>query len=273
MIDRKDRVLHFARKEQLGLEIAPFHNPLAPKRDGWNCLCLDIYDEARLRAMAEASDDPFVRGNLANIEKVDVVAPAGDLHGAIDRLGCLGQFDYICSSHNFEHLPDPIRFLRDCGEVLKPGGYLSMAIPDKRKTLDYGRPLTGLKDLLEAWLTGRKQPSAFQLFEAESTLMRVDGEARELTGDLGAAYEKLLARMSGFDYLDAHVSVFTRESFMLLLAELLILRLIPLRPVLVQSEGIEFFVHLRNDGYERIASLRPRLLKVRSKLLQEAFRN
>ena len=273
MTDRKDRVLHFARKEHLGLEIAPFHNPLAPKRDGWNCLSLDICDEARLRAMAEASDDPFVRGNLANIEKVDVVASAGDLRGAIDRLGRLGQFDYICSSHNFEHLPNPVRFLRDCGEVLKPGGYLSMAIPDKRKTFDCARPLTGLKDFLEAYVTDRKQPSAFQLFEVESSLMHVDGETRELAGDPVAAYEKLLARMSGFDYVDTHVSVFTQESFMLLLAELLILRLIPLRPVLVQPEGIEFFVHLRNDGYERIASLRPRLLKARSKMLQEAFRN
>ncbi len=273
MIDRKDRVLRFARKEQLGLEIAPFHSPLAPKRDGWNCLSLDIYDEVRLRAMAAASEDPVVRDNLANIEKVDIVAPAGELRDAVARLGRLGQFDYICSSHNFEHLPNPIRFLRDCGEVLKPGGYLSMAIPDKRKTFDYARPLTGLKDFLESWLTDRKQPSAFQLFETESALMRVDGEVRELTGDPVAAYEKLLARMNGCDYVDAHVSVFTRESFMLLLAELLILQLIPLRPVLAQAEGIEFFVHLRNDGYAQIASLRPRLLKARSRMLQEAFAN
>lgn len=272
-MDRKARVLRFARREHLGLEIAPFHNPLAPKRDGWNCLSLDICDEAALRALAASSEDPVVRENLAQIEPVDLVASASDLAEAVGRVGKLGQFDYICSSHNFEHLPNPIKFLRECGSVLKPGGHLSMAIPDKRETFDLVRTLTSLKDLLEAYHGGWMRPSPFHRFDSDNTLMKVDGQAPVLTGDLVLAYERLLARLDATDYQDTHVWVFTQRSFLQLIADLMILRLIPLRLIASDREGIEFFVHFRNVGYEEIATMREPLLVGRAQRLLGAFRN
>lgn len=62
----------------------------------------------------------------------------------------MDQFDWIVSSHNFEHLPDPIRFLRDCEGLLKPGSFVGMIIPDKRQCFGRFRPTTNIADLVRA---------------------------------------------------------------------------------------------------------------------------
>jgi SAM-dependent methyltransferase len=40
-------------------------------------------------------------------------------------------FDWVYSSHCLEDLPDPLRALRRWWEVLKPGGYLFVVVPDE----------------------------------------------------------------------------------------------------------------------------------------------
>jgi len=41
------------------------------------------------------------------------------------------QFDWVYSSHCLEHLPDPHAALRRWWEVLKPGGWLLLVVPDE----------------------------------------------------------------------------------------------------------------------------------------------
>jgi SAM-dependent methyltransferase len=41
-----------------------------------------------------------------------------------------GHFDAITMNHVIEHLHDPIRILRTCAEMLKPGGQISIATPN-----------------------------------------------------------------------------------------------------------------------------------------------
>jgi SAM-dependent methyltransferase len=41
-----------------------------------------------------------------------------------------GSLDYVYSSHCLEHLPDPVRALKRWSDVVRPGGYVYVAIPD-----------------------------------------------------------------------------------------------------------------------------------------------
>lgn len=46
------------------------------------------------------------------------------------------RFNWTVSSHVMEHVPDPIGWLSEIFEVLKPGAVLSLALPDKKFCFD-----------------------------------------------------------------------------------------------------------------------------------------
>ena len=164
-----------ASPRRCGIEVAPFFAPLAPKREGYNCLVLDVFDKQVLLACGE--DDPNVPAEgLANIEAVDFVGSATEIAELVP-LCDHGSFDYIVSSHNFEHLPNPIRFLQGCAKVLKTGGILSMAIPDGRACFDCFRPYTTLGEWLTPYRSGAAKPSAVQIFEFQASSARICGSA------------------------------------------------------------------------------------------------
>lgn len=51
-------------------------------------------------------------------------------------------FDFLCSSHVLEHMENALLALENWLRVVKVGGYVIMAIPDKRFTFDKPRPVT-----------------------------------------------------------------------------------------------------------------------------------
>jgi len=132
----------------LGIEIGPFLNPLAAKRDGYRTLVVDRYDQATLRDKArERGATPEA---IERIESVDYVGDASRLLDLVRGEGFAGQVDWIVSCHNFEHLPDPLRFLRDCEALLAPGGVLAMIVPDKRCCFDRFQPAATFSGMIEA---------------------------------------------------------------------------------------------------------------------------
>ena len=150
-MDRREQIAKHISREMRGIEIAPWHSPIVPKREGYNCVTLDFFDTATLHQRAK--DDPQVNDTLLErIEDVDIVGSAVDIKSLVEARGELGAFDYIISSHNFEHLPNPVKFLQGCSEVLKPDGMLSMAVPDKRGCFDYFKPYSTTADFVEAYL-------------------------------------------------------------------------------------------------------------------------
>ena len=96
------------RPGTLGIEIGPFLNPLAAKRDGYRTLVVDRYDQAALRE--KARERGAACEAIERIEPVDYVGDASRLLDLVRGQGFTGQVDWIVSCHNFEHLPDPIRF-------------------------------------------------------------------------------------------------------------------------------------------------------------------
>ena len=280
-MDRRTEILKHITKEQKGIEIGPWFAPLAPKRDGYHCLSFDVFDTERLKA--NATRDPNIdKNSIEAIETVDIVGSSTEIEDVIASTGGLGSFDYIISSHNFEHLPNPIKFLQGCAKVLKPGGYLSMAVPDKRACFDYFRPISTLAEWVEAHIENRTRPTLTQWFEQNSLHSRYHNNGAEQAGfsvendpsdvfakrTLREAYEEFVA-LHGTDnqtYLDTHCWVFTPSSLHSLLLEVRFLGLSQFSIAEVsESRGVEFYVHLCNSGTaplepESFYSIRQQLL-------------
>jgi SAM-dependent methyltransferase len=255
-MDRRDVVLKYTTKEQRGIEIGPWFNPIAPKRDGYKCLVLDVFDSETLRR--RAVEDPNVPAeSIPMIEDVDLIGPCTQIGELVRARGEAGTFDYVVSSHNFEHLPNPIRFLRGCAEVLRPGGILSMAIPDRRACFDYFRPVTRLSDWIQAFVENRRRPSRAQDFDSRELFARYDGALsfirnsppEKVSADLGldiVLRDWLERERSGDEnHYDAHCSVFTPTSFELLVRDVAYLGLAPFEVVEIFDAGCEFQAHLR----------------------------
>jgi len=149
------------------------------------------------------------------------------------------KFDYIIASHVFEHIPDPIGWLNECAECLKPGGHLGLAIPDKRFTFDLPRQLTSLADWIGAFAEKRKKPSPASVFESAMTAR--DGVITD-TWPVGHALESLDR------YIDVHCTVCTAESFSNLMSDA---RKLGLHPFAIEAmfepanDWIEFQARLR----------------------------
>lgn len=274
MKTREELLLANISRHMKGIEIAPYHRPIAPKSQGYNCLTLDIFDTNTLRE--RASRDPNIINNIDKIEEVDIVGSATELESAIEARSELGSYDYILSSHNFEHLPNPIKFLRACGAVLKPGGILSMAIPDKRKTFDIARRLTSTSDFIESYHLDRRSHSAYQIFDFMANFAKIEGSEVVLKNDLRFIYDDLIQRRLAInpDYVDIHASVFTMESFWQIITDCTLLKLIPLLIVNIKENGIEFIVQMQNIGYDKITNqVELDLLSTRSALASVSFSN
>ena len=111
----RSAILNGITKDMRGIEIAPWFAPLAPKRHGFNCLVVDVFSKDELSKRA-AADHNIPDKNVSLIEHVDIVGSATEISSLIP-VSEHGTFDYIISSHNFEHLPNPIKFLRASGET------------------------------------------------------------------------------------------------------------------------------------------------------------
>ena len=119
-----------------GIEIGALHNPLAVP-EGAHVTYVDHLPEERLREhYADLGDVPLVH--------VDVLGSAEDL----SAFGA-DSVDFVIANHLLEHLERPIRGLREFARVLRPGGVLYLALPDKRQTFDRDRDLTTAEHLFE----------------------------------------------------------------------------------------------------------------------------
>ncbi|OIQ69749.1 ubiquinone biosynthesis O-methyltransferase [mine drainage metagenome] len=110
---------------------------------------LDVFDRETLQKRGAADMQQNWR-DMSLLDEVDYVGSATEVASLVPT-ELHGTFDYIVSSHNFEHLPNPIKFLQGCASLLKPGGLITMAVPDHRACFDYFRPHTVIGDWLEAY--------------------------------------------------------------------------------------------------------------------------
>lgn len=261
-MDRFHHLHSVVRRESAGIEIGPWRHPVAPKRDGYRTTVIDILDTEALRAMARDRNVPAEEISL--IEDVDIVGDGSQLLSLVRGRGCTERFGWIVSCHNFEHLPDPVRFLRDCEQLLEPGGAVAMIVPDKRFSIDRFQPSATLADMLRVWISGPAHDDAawdrFRQNAMKSHLVDAAGKRRLvwsnrdndpaaiLADDPRQAFAQLRAELASStppDGFRGHRWRFTPAVFEAILFDLRILGLVGLEVEAVTPTGGEFSVRLR----------------------------
>ena len=236
-IKRTDRILYSCNTQGVGLEIGPSYNPVAPKKEGYDIEILDHASAKDLRRKYRNDVDVDGDGDtnnhkLANIEEVDYVWTGQ----ALDKLtGKKNYYDYIIASHVIEHTPNLVTFLQQCQSMLKPGGVLALAVPDRRYCFDYLRPNSTAGQVLQAWHEKRvfHTPGTIFDFCAQYSLRAGTGcWEKKSTEELiyanspETAAGMMALAMKQEEYIDAHNWCFTPASFRLVMLELINLSLI-----------------------------------------------
>ena len=112
----------------------------------------------RTRSLRGPHERRWVAATLSRARDLPLVEP--DIIDDGEKLTTLApqSQDFVIASHFLEHCQDPIGTLKAIFRVIKPGGMLYLALPDKRYTFDRERPVTPLDHL---WTDHRTGPGAF----------------------------------------------------------------------------------------------------------------
>jgi SAM-dependent methyltransferase len=124
-----------------GLEIGALHNPLKVPPMARVRYVDKLGDADLRREFPELRDKPLVH--------VDIVDDGETLATVPD-----GSQDFVIANHFVEHCENPIGAIGNMLRVLKAGGFLYLAIPDKRYTFDRERPVTPIDHLMRDFHEG-----------------------------------------------------------------------------------------------------------------------
>lgn len=242
---RRRRITAMIDPSGRGLEIGASHNPAAPKSAGYNVEIVDHLDQAGLIAKYAGHASVV----LENIEPVDHVWTGGSLS---ELVGQPGAYDWIIAAHVVEHMPDLIHFRKECQALLRPGGVLSLVVPDKRYCFDHLRRRTSTGDLLQAHLERRERHTPGQIYDHFSNASKLHESGSWHPGASGwvafmqpdgvaqGMYEQ---SQGSADYMDIHGWVFTPSAFRMTMQELNALGLIQFNEIeFVPTRDCEFFL-------------------------------
>ena len=215
--DRRGRMLGaISLPHAEGLEIGALNSPLVRK------------SESKIRYVDYATTE-IVKADLISrgidryrdMVSIDIVWGGKPLAEVVN-----GKVDYVIASHVIEHVPDLIGWLQELHGVLKPGGTLGLAVPDRNHTFDIRRNDSTPAEMVEAYLLGYKMPSLRQVFDAaafsrngeEKSPWRCDHRKGDVPAEvidrLPKAFELVKDLARNPRYNDAHCWVFTPTSFL-----------------------------------------------------------
>lgn len=251
MANRLEKILSCIDvSNQVGLEIGALTNPIITREMG-NVYYIDHLTTEELKI--KYTNDPIV--DINKIVNVDYVWGKKSLPELVGE-GKL--FDYLVASHVIEHVPDLISWLKEIHAVLKPGGILSLVIPDKRFCFDYYRQVSTIAEIIDAFLRKSKKPSPKQIFDCLTLCTACNGDISwDSTLDIeNAKFDFLYSEIDawetvrrGFEndqYIDTHCWVFTPQSFLKILNSLINLGLFDFEiEQFYPTTGCEFYVSLK----------------------------
>ncbi len=265
-----------------GIEIGPLVNPIVT-RDLSNVKYVDRASTEELREWY--SRDPKI--NVDDIMTIDYIWGDQSLAQATDGTE---QFDYCVASHVIEHIPDLITWLGEISSILKVGGVACFAVPDKRFTFDYLRPVTNTADVLDNYFQKLRKPSFRHIYDHFSNFTELDiveawsddfdGSKVKPSNPPQHAYNACLDALEHDKYIDSHCSVFTQESFFELLNSISELGLLDFKirkNFSVERHMFEFFVQLEKidsslSSAEKHALFSDSLDNMRGAILEIDFR-
>lgn len=181
-----------------GLEIGPLHQPLAmPPQAKPRYVDRMQVDDLR-REYPELTD--------WNLTPVDIVDDGEKLLTVAEE-----SQDFIVANHFLEHCENPIRTIETHLGKLRPGGVLFYAVPDKRFTFDFRRPVTPLEHMVADYEQGPERSRA-EHYEQWTRLVIIDGRETE---------EETLARARELEAAaySIHMHVWTQAEFLRLILD------------------------------------------------------
>jgi SAM-dependent methyltransferase len=219
-----------------GLEIGPLHQPLA------------IPAHARVRYV-DRMTTPDLRHEYP--ELVDWDLTEVDIVDDGERLATIpaASQDFIVANHFLEHTEDPIGTIETHLAKLKPGGVLFYAVPDKRFTFDFRRPLTPIEHMVADHEEGPERSRAEHY--REWCRLVIDEESDSVGSADQATSEEWVERRAR-ELEDAkysiHMHVWTQAEFLKLILALRERSGGAFDIEAAARVGIEFIVILRKEG-------------------------
>ena len=207
-----------------GLEIGALHQPLEVPSD----VTIRYVD----RMPAKQLREQYSTLSKFDMVEVDIVDDGETLSSVAED-----SVDFVIANHFIEHCQNPIATLESHLKVLKPGGVLYVAVPDKRFTFDRDRPVTSLEHLIRDYEEG-PTVSANSHFEEWSRLVEKvpKDEVRERAQHLAK-----------IDY-SIHFHVWTQVAFFELLLYCQSSLRFPFEIELFQKNDFEFVCILRKQS-------------------------
>jgi hypothetical protein len=246
---RRDFAFRTADRAGAALEIGPAHNPILPKRDGFDTKTVDYLDRDGL---VEKYGE-FKQYSPDDIEDVDYVIPAGaPMSDVIHE-----RFDLVLASHVLEHSVSLIDFLNDCTSLLAPNGVLSLVVPDHRYCFDRFRQRSSIGRVIDTAINSPSVHTVGTMTEFSLYAVKHGGTTSWSAGRKGRyrfvhdldAVKANATRAEGDTYIDVHNWVFSPNHLRLMLQDLHALGLITVREAAFQDTiGHEFFLNLKVDG-------------------------
>ncbi len=271
-MNRNNKILRHINKDGHGIEIGPSHDPIAPKKKGYN---VHIIDHLSRKKLIDKYTDHDV--NLENIEEVDFIWQG---QSYAELTGESRHYDWIIASHMIEHTPDFIGFLNDCDTILKDDGVISLVIPDKRYCFDYYRPVTGISKIIDSHLEKSKHHTPGTVAEYFLNVASKDGNVTwnkgaprkcDLIHSLEYSSQQMKLAQNKNDYLDVHAWCFVPHSFRLIIHDLFSLGLIPFQEIeFFNTKRYEFFITLSRKGNGLDRSRQEMLDIIQSEIKKEA---
>ena len=220
--ERRRRTLASRFLRGQGIEIGALHKPLWLPPDA----CAHYVDRKSVpelrREYPELDGLPLV--------PLDVVEDGERLETIEDN-----SLDFVIANHFIEHTQNPLGTIEQHLRVLRPGGVLYMAVPDKRQTFDRDRPLTDLEHLLRDY---REGPHWSRRMHYEEWARYVDPIIHGFR-----RVEERSKELEAADY-SIHFHVWTPETFRETLALCLDRLGLPLRVAAMEQNQTEFITVL-----------------------------
>lgn len=198
-----------------GIEYGPLDKPLLPQPH-YSVSYVDYADRTNLADRYQSNKNR----DVDRIQEVDIVTAGKHITEFLAE----ESIDYVVASHVLEHVPDLLGWLESNLRVLRPGGRIALAFPDKRYCFDLRRNSSGVSDILAAYLEQRTRPTLQQVCDQIWNASRVTAADcwDETTTPANADYihprksalEILRTRAQSEDYYDCHCWVFSDVEFL-----------------------------------------------------------
>ncbi len=153
--------------------------------------------------------------------------------------------DFIVANHFLEHCENPIRTIETHLGKLRPGGILFYAVPDKRYTFDFRRPVTPLDHMVADYEKG-PDASRAEHYEEWCRLV-IDNESGSDGAPDEAWIERRARELEGAGY-SIHMHVWTQAEFLKLVLDMRERFDSAFDVEAAAKVGIEFVVVLRKEG-------------------------